>query len=360
MDKNGIEMEEKEMMKSNKIFRLAAVLGMSALMLTACGDAGSAKIGGNGAGASGEGVSGVTLKLSHGLSEEHPIQAALEQFADEVKESTDGAITVEIYPNATLGSEKDNLEQMPIGALDMAKVSAASLETFAPVYEAFSVPYIFDNKDHYYAFMDSEEAEEVYKSTSDDGFIALTWFDSGARSFYTVDTPINTPEDLKGLKIRTMDSPLAFEMMDCFGGSATTMSISDVYTAMQSGVIDGAENNETALATGGHGEIAKCYSYDMHTQIPDILVIATSIWNSMSEDQQKAVKTAADNAKEAYKVAWNEAIDESVAAAEEMGVTFYTPDLTPFQEAVQPIYDRLASEEPDVWAVCEKIQNYEY
>lgn len=348
------------MRRMDKMFRTVAVVGASALMLIACGGNGAAANTGGAAGnvAAAKETSGVTLKLSHGLSEEHPIQAAMKQFADEVNEKTNGDITVSVFPNATLGSEKDNMEQLPIGALDMAKVSASSIETFAAVYEAFSVPYIFNSQEHFYGFMDSEAAEEIYKSTADKGFIALTWFDSGARSFYTVNTPINTPADLKGLKIRTMDSPMAFEMMECFGGSATTMSVSDVYTAMQSGVIDGAENNETALTTGGHGEVAKYYSYDMHTRIPDILVISTKVWNSLSAEQQEILKIAADNAKETYKKAWNEAVEQSVKGAEEMGVTFTKPDLAPFQEAVKPIYDRLAAESPEVWAACEKIQNF--
>ena len=344
------------MMKRN-LWKALAALTLVAMTLTACGssdgDAGSDVSGG------GSGASGVTLKLSHGLAEDHPIHTALTQFADEIKTNTNGNINVNLYPNATLGSEKDNLEQIPIGALDMAKVSASALETFAPVYEAFSVPYIFNDQDHFYSFMDSEEAKEIYESTRGQGFIALTWFDSGARSFYTTNKPINTPSDLKGLKIRTMDSPMAFEMMKCFGGSATTMSINDVFTAMQSGVIDGAENNETALTTGGHGEIAKCYSYDEHTRIPDILVIGTKVWDSFSEEQQNIVATAADNAKEDYKAAWQAAIQEAIDDSKEIGVEFYYPDKAPFQEAVKPIYDRLAAEEPEVWAVCEKIQNFQ-
>ena len=250
---------------------------------------------------------------------------------------------------------------MGIGALDMAKVSAASLETFAPVYEAFSVPYIFNNRDHFYGFMDSDQAKEVFHSTEAQGFIALTWLDSGMRSFYTVKTPVMTPADLKGLKIRTMDSPMAIEMMNCFGGSATAMPISDVYTAMQSGVIDGAENNETALTVGGHGEVAKCYSYDEHTRIPDIVLISTKVWNKFSVEQQEIVQAAADAAKETYKADWQAAIEQAVKDAEtNMGVTFYHPDsLAPFQEAVQPIYDRLAKEEPEVWALCEKIQAFQ-
>ncbi len=339
-------------MKKWKRACVMAAAGVFGLMMAACGskELDESEIG--------AGLSGVTLRLSHGLSKEHPIQAALEQFAQEIHENTDGEITVRIYPNATLGSEKDNLEQLPIGALDIAKVSASALESFSPVYQAFSVPYIFNSEEHFYGFMDSEEAQELYMSTADKGYIALTWFDSGARSFYTVDTPVNTPADLKGLKIRTMDSPMAFEMMECFGGSATTMSISDVFTGMQSGVIDGAENNETALTNGGHGEVAKCYSYDTHTRIPDILLLRYVTWQKMSDEQKQIVKTAADNAKETYKEKWQEAIRQAVEDAKQMGVEFNEPDLAPFQEAVKPIYDRLAEESPEIWEICEQIQNF--
>ena len=161
-----------------EFIRMSAVLA-AAGALTACGGSKSGSTAGSGAGASAEGVKGLTLKLSHNANEQHLIHKAMTQFANEVNEKTNGDIKIEVYPNATLGGEKDNLEQMGIGALDMAKVSAASLETFAPVYEAFSVPYIFNNRDHFYGFMDSDQAKEVFHSTEAQGFIALTWLDSG-------------------------------------------------------------------------------------------------------------------------------------------------------------------------------------
>ena len=153
---------------------------------------------------------------------------------------------------------------------------------------------------------------------------------------------------------------MAIEMMNCFGGSATAMPISDVYTAMQSGVIDGAENNETALTVGGHGEVAKCYSYDEHTRIPDIVLISTKVWNKFSAEQQEIVQAAADAAKETYKADWQAAIEQAVKDAEtNMGVTFYHPILWLRSRSRPAIYDRLAKEEPEVWALCEKIQAFQ-
>lgn len=331
----------------NKFAALALALVM-VFALAACGGSGSTNA------STGEGFTG-TLKLSHGLTEDHPVQTAMLQMAAEVEEKTNGQIKIEVLANGVLGGEKDNLEQMAAGSLDMAKVSASALESFAPVYQAFSVPYIFNSLEHFYSVMDSEIATELFESTTDLGYKGITWLDSGSRNFYTAKRSINTPDDLKGLKIRTMDSPMAFEMMEAFNGSATTMGFADVYTALQSGVIDGAENNVTA--TSIHGEVAPYYSFDEHTRIPDIVLISTQTWNKLSAEQQEIIMTAAYNAKETYKVAWNERMDLEKANAEANGVIFTYPDKTPFQEAVKPIYERLASEEPEIWAVCEKIQN---
>lgn len=338
-----------------KIASILALVLAVAMLMAACGGSSAPASNSGSAAASGSGFKG-TIKLSHGLADTHPVQTAMLQIAKEVEEKTNGDIKIEVYPNAVLGGEKDNIEQMQVGALDMCKVSASALEAFAPVYEAFSVPYIFNNEEHFYKVMDGEVAENVFMSTLDKGFVALTWLDSGARSFYTKDTPINTPADLKGLKIRTMDSPMAFDMMAAFGGSATTMPISDVFTGIQSGVIDGAENNPTAL-TLGHGDVAKCYSFDEHTRIPDIVLVSAKVWNQMSAEQQQILKTAANNAKEAYKQIWADNVADAVARAQsEYGVTFYYPDKAPFQEAVAPIYEKLAKDEPEVWAVCSAIQ----
>ena len=336
-----------------KIASIVAMVLLAAMLMTACGGGSAQKA--EAPAAAPTGFKG-TIKVSHGLPDTHPVQDALVAMAKEVEEKTNGDIKFEIHANAELGSEKDNIEQLQIGALGMAKVSASALEAFAPVYEAFSVPYIFNSEEHYFKVMDGPVAEDVFMSTLDKGFVALTWLDSGARSFYTKDTPINTPADLKGLKIRTMDSPMAFQMMEAFGGSATTIPISDVFTAIQSGVIDGAENNPTAM-TLGHGEVAKCYSFDEHTRIPDIVVISAKIWNQMTPEQQKIMKDAADKVKEDYKAIWAANVADAIERAQsEYGVAFNYPDKAPFQEAVAPLYEKLKSEKPDVWAICAKIQ----
>jgi tripartite ATP-independent transporter DctP family solute receptor len=276
-------------------------------------------------------------------------------WAEAVNEASNGSITIEIYPNGTLGSESDCVSQLQAGGLEMTKVSAGTLGNFKNEWNAVSVPYVFNDKEHYYNVMDGEIAEDLYALTEDDGFIGLTWLDSGSRSFYTADTPIRTPSDLKGLKIRTMDSQMAIDMMTALGGSATVMSYSDIYTGMQNHVVDGAENNITAMRD--HADVTKYYCFDEHTRIPDIVVISTKAWNSLSENQQNILKSTAVDMTENYKTLWAEFEDEVRQQAEEAGVEFITDvDTAAFQEACQSIYENLKTSDPDTYAFVERIQ----
>ena len=296
------------------------------------------------------------LKLGHNLAEDHAVHISLTAFAADVAEKSAGTINIQIFPNGTLGSESDMISQVQFGMLDMAKVSASTLGNYNKLYNAYSVPYVFDNQEHYYSVMDGEIANELYMATEGDGFIGLTWLDSGSRSFYTKDKAIRVPSDLKGLKIRTMDSQMAIDMMSNLGGSATVMGYSDIYTGLQQGVIDGAENNVTALRD--HGDVAKFYSFDEHTRIPDIVVLSADIWNSMSDAQKEVLKTCAQAATDEYKTAWKAFEDEVLAAAvNNNGVELVRDvDIAAFQAAVAPIYDNLKASEPDVYAVVEKIR----
>lgn len=333
-----------------------ALVAAGALMLTACGGGSTAST--QAAGGEAQQAEGKTfnLKLSHGLAEDHAVHIQMLAWAEDVKEKSGGTINIQIVPNAQLGSEADNISSIQAGALDMAKVSASTLGNFNNAWNALSVPYVFNDKDHYYNVMDGEIAEELYNITEGDGFIGLTWLDSGSRSFYTANTPIRVPADLKGLKIRTMDSQMAIDMMNALGGSATVMSYSEIYTGMQQGVIDGAENNITALRD--HSDVAKYYCYDEHTRIPDVIVISTKVWNQMSDEQKAVMKETAANATEEYKTRWADFEEEVKTAAEQNNVTFVEDvDTAAFQAACQSIYDNLKSSDPDVYAIVEKIQN---
>ncbi len=302
----------------------------------------------------------VTLKLAHNLNEQHTVHLALSEFGKLVEEKSNGEIKVQIYPNGQLGSESQVLEQLQAGAIAMTKVSAAALTTYSEGYNAFTLPYVFADEDHYFKSMESKAVEDLYNSTSDKGFVGLTFYNSGARSFYTVDKPILTPEDLKGVKIRVMGFQSQTDMVEALGGTPVGMPYGEVYTSLQSGVIDGAESNETALTNGKHGEVAKHFSYDEHTRIPDILVISSKVWNSLSDDQKAIIKESAVESTEYHKPLWDEAIEEAKKeASESMGVTFHEVDKTPFRKAVEPMLEEYSKEYPDVKTLLDAFKELE-
>ena len=279
----------------------------------------------------------VNLKLANALSEDHPTSVALKQFAEEVEEKTDGEVKIRLFLNGVLGSEREVLEQLQNGAVDITRVSAANLENFNPIYRAFNLPYIFRDEDHFYQVMTGPIADEVYQATADSGFTGLTFFDSGARSFYTKSKPINTPEDLVGQKIRVINSNVSIRMVELMGGTPTPLPYGEIYTALQQGVIDGAENNPTALTIGLHGEVAKFFSQDEHQRIPDFLVISNAASDKLTDEQKAIVKAAAVHATESFRGLWTTAVADAVTQAEAKGVTFNTPDPAPFRAKVEPL-----------------------
>jgi len=270
-----------------------------------------------------------------------PTVEAMKEFARLVEEKTDGDVTVQFFPDGQLGGERELVELVQGGLLDMTKVSGGLMEGFAPVYGAFSMPYLFDDEAHYYAALDDAAImDPVYQATVDQGMVGMTYYNSGARSFYTGNKAIETPADLAGLKIRVLQSPTSIRMVEMLGASPIAMSQAEVYTSIQQGVLDGAENNEFALTVARHAEVAKAYSYDMHTRIPDVMLISTATLERLTPEQQAAVKEAAHESTTFHKEAWGKAVDAARNEAETtFGVTFTQPDLVPFQAAVQPMYD---------------------
>jgi tripartite ATP-independent transporter DctP family solute receptor len=287
----------------------------------------------------------LTLRLAHNQNEGHPVHKSLVEFARLVEEKSNGTIKVQLYPNGQLGSEREVIELTQTGAVDVAKVSASALESFSDVYSIFSLPYLFDDKEHYYNVMSSQIAKDIYQTTGKIGFIGLSFYDAGIRNFYTKDKPIMHPDDLKGLKIRVQPSATAIEMIKLMGGAPTPMSFGEVYTALQQGVIDGTENNETALTDSNHGEVAKQYSYSEHSIVPDILIINHEKWQELNDEQKQVISEAAEESTEFHKKVWAEAIEKAITEAKKKGVTFSTPDKKPFQKAVQPLHEKFSNME---------------
>lgn len=301
----------------------------------------------------------LVLTLAHGLSETHTVHIAMTQFAEEVNEKTDGRVQVKIFPNGQLGSENENLEQLQAGVIAMTKVSAPGLATYNEAYNAFGLPYIFNDTEDFYHVMDSQQMQDFFLSTGDDGFVTLTYYTSGARSFYTKDKAIRTPADLKGLKIRVQDMKSQTDMMNYLGGIPVAMSYGDVYTSLQTGIIDGTENNETALTTGKHGEICKVYSKDEHAMIPDVMVMSAKVWKTISPEDQQIILEAAQESTDSHKVLWEEAINDAVEEAKnEMGVEFVEDvDKDAFREATQGMVDEYCDRYPGVAEVLDIIES---
>lgn len=339
-----------------KKFAAIALAATMVLGLAGCGSSGSAQTSDT---ATAENP--LVLTLAHGLSESHTVHIAMTEFAEKVEEGTNGRIKVEIYPNGQLGSENENMEQLMAGVISMTKISAPGLATYNEAYHTFGLPYIFDDTEDFYHKMDSEEMRDFFLSTEEDGFVTITYYTSGARSFYTKDTPIRTPDDLKGLKIRVQDMQSQTDMLEALGGTPVAMAYGDVYTSLQTGIIDGTENNETALTTGKHGEICKVFSMDQHAMIPDVLVMGADVWNRISPEDQQVILEAAYASTDSHKVAWDAAIEEAIQEAEtQMGVTFIEDvDKEAFREATAGMIQEYCDRYPGVNDLLNTINSIE-
>lgn len=286
----------------------------------------------------------LNLKLAHGLSESHPVHKGMLKFIELVETKTNGEVKIQIFPNGQLGQERELIELMQAGAIDMTKASASPIEGFVKEYAIFSMPYLFNSYDHFLKVLKSPVGDEFLEMTGKSGFVGLGYFTAGTRNFYG-SKPIETPDDLKGLKIRVQPSNTAIKMVEYLGGTATPLSYGELYTALQQKVVDGAENNISAITTDRHGEVSKYYSYDEHTIVPDVFFISNSTWRKLNDDQKKIFKESAEEAFEYQVALWAEMEKIQIEQAKDMNVKFVYPDKKPFQEKVQPMYDELMKNE---------------
>ncbi|HCW53549.1 MAG TPA: C4-dicarboxylate ABC transporter [Clostridium sp.] len=298
------------------------------------------------------------LKIAHGQAKDSLIGKSLNDVADNL--SNNSNFDVEVYTSGVLGSEKDMIELVKAGVLDMAKVSATALGQFDDYYSIFALPYLFTGTEHYYNAMDNSEAiQEIFTRDKDKGYMAIGWYASGARNVYKKEEgPVKGPEDMKGKKFRVQESSTSMKMIELMGGAPVPMSASETYTAMQQNVIDGAENTEMALTVDKHGELAKSYTYTEHQYSPDIVIISSKYWDSLNEEQQSAIKEALKESNEQYKKDYVETIEDATKEAEGMGVTFYKIDKTPFIEAVQPMHQDFKDKGEKYKEYYEDIQQY--
>lgn len=296
------------------------------------------------------------IRLGHALSPSHPVHKAMQDMADRLRKKSDGTMRIDIYPSEQLGSERELLELLQVGSLDITKVSSAVMEGFSDPYKVFGLPYLFRNDAHRYAVMEGEIGREILLSSQDVWLRGLTFYDAGSRSFYTTDTPIRTPADLKGLKIRTMSSPVAVRMVNAMGGSATPISFGELYSALQQGVVDAAENNPPSFHLTNHYELCDYYILDKHTSPQDVLLASTHLWERLTPQQRTWLQEAANESAQYQKTLWAEATQKALRTVKEAGVEIIRPDKEPFVDAVQPVYDYYETQEPQVYRLAQKIR----
>ncbi|MBT2756822.1 TRAP transporter substrate-binding protein [Mesobacillus foraminis] len=278
----------------------------------------------------------------------HPTVMALKEFAKEIEEQSQGTMKAEVYSSGVLGSDRETLELVQFGAIDMVSTGVSTIESYDKMYSLFSVPYLFNDKSHYYKMMDSEYMkEEIFPITAESGFVVKTWFDAGARSFYTQDTPISEPSDLKGLKMRTLASPTLMEMVSLMGGNPTPLDWGEVYGALQQGVIDGLENNELALTVNKHAEVAKEFSNTRHLFAPDVLIVNSQTLNKLTNNQKEILDNAFHELSINQRELWADATEKAIREAKEQGVNFTEPNVQAFIDTVKPMHERVAKEYPE-------------
>lgn len=300
------------------------------------------------------------VRIGHNQSTNHPTHIALEEFRDFINERLGDRYAVEVYPSELLGSQTDMVQLTQTGAVDFCVASNAILETFSKEYEIFNLPYLFAGTEAYHSAMDDPEVvEPIFTATKKAGFTAVTWLDAGTRNFYTVDRPIHSPADLKGLKIRVQQSPTNIEMMRLLGGSATPMGFGEVYTALQSHIIDGAENNEMALTDNGHGDVCRYYSYDMHQMVPDILIGNNAFIDGLTDEERAVFEEGFALVNRVQREEWVKAVEKAKEKAEnEQHVQFIYPDQTPFVEACLPLHESVLAGNPSIQPIYDRIQQY--
>jgi len=297
------------------------------------------------------------FKLSHGLDVVHPVHEAMEFMSRRLREISGGKMIIDVYPSEQLGSERENIELIQFGSIDITKTSAAVLESFVSEVRVYSLPYLFRDRDHAWKVFLGPIGKEILHAGKSLGIMGLCYYDSGSRSFYTKDKPIRSPEDLVGMKIRVQKSSMAVKTIQILGGSPTPIDWGELYTALQQGVVDGAENNPPTFYTSHHYEVCPYYYLDEHATIPDVLLMSEEVWSRLTQQEQRMMQQAADESMHYQRKVWTEMVEESLAAVKKAGVQVEQPDKKPFMDMVGPLYQEFADTE--IGRLAERIRRVE-
>lgn len=296
------------------------------------------------------------LYLAHTLPQTHPVHQGIVNFQEALEKKSNGKLVIKIFPDGMLGTEREVLELLQIGSVAVTKVSSATLSNFVPEYHVLGIPYLFRSKEHQFAVLEGPIGKSILEKGEKFWLRGLCYYDAGSRNFYTSNKAIRTPDDLKGLKIRTMNDQMAINMVNAMGGSATPMAFGELYAAIQQGVVDGAENNPPSFVSSNHHEVSKYYTIDQHSSVPDVLIIGTKFWEKLSEQERVWVQEAANESSQAEKVFWNESVEESMKTAKDFGVEIIIPDKSLFAEKTKSVLEDFLKEHPEMTELVNKIK----
>jgi tripartite ATP-independent transporter DctP family solute receptor len=289
-----------------------------------------------------------TFRLAETHPADYPTTLGDKKFAELVNERSDGRITIDVFPSAQLGEERAAIEQVQLGAIEFTRVSTGPMAEFNADFGVFSLPYIFDNDDHVWKFLLSDSGMAMLDSLQSSGFQGLAWYSSGSRSFYS-SKPLTSIDDLDGLKVRVIENQLNISIMEALGANATPMPYGEVYSSLQTGVIDAAENNYPSYYSSGHYEVAPNMILDGHQRVPEVLLVSKTVWDTLSEEDQEIIRQAALDSIEYQREQWAQYEQESEEAVRAAGaVITEVTDIKPWQEATQSVIEEYRAQYADI------------
>ncbi|QJR14623.1 TRAP transporter substrate-binding protein [Usitatibacter palustris] len=287
---------------------------------------------------------------------DYPTTLAVDQMGETLKKNSGGKLALRVYANGALGTEKDTIEQLKIGALDMTRINVAPLNSVVPETIIVGLPFLFRSVEHMRKVLDGPIGEEILAAMESQGLVGLAFYDSGARSFYTVKKPVKSMADLKGMKVRVIQSDLFVAMVQALGANATPMPYGEVYTALKTGIVDAAENNWPSYESSRHFEAAKYYNLSEHSLVPEMLVFSKKVWDGLSKDEQAQIRKAAKESVPYMRKLWDEREVKSRAIVEKAGIQVVPiANKQEFIDAMKPVYEKFAST-PKLKDLVKRIQ----
>lgn len=296
------------------------------------------------------------LYFAHGLPISHPVHKGIVAMKKSLEEKSEGKLQIKIFPDGQLGTERETLELLQIGSVAMTKVSAASMSNFAPEFKVMGIPYLFRDSEHLFNVLEGDVGKQLLEGGSEYLLRGLCFYDAGSRSFYSKKKPINTPDDLDGMKIRVMSDQMSVDMVNTLGASATPMAYGELYTALQQNVVDGAENNIPSFVTSNHYEVCKYYTFDQHTMVPDVVVVGTKFWDLLNDTEKQWLSEAAVESVAKQKQYWKETVKANMEVLKKAEVQFFYPDKKLYSEKSKTLMEKM-KKDPAMKRLIDRIKS---